>query len=217
MSTPLVLGVRTQVRTFSKWVPLILALFCVPAMIIRLINLSNPLVEPHPYRQTMSALITQHFFKNGIDLFHYQSPSGGLFWNVMHEFPVYQLCASNIMHLGISLEAASRVTTLGFFLGGAAILFQILNGIVGRTAATLSFVCYIISPFNIIYSRTGLIDFTAQFFMLAMILFTFRSLKAERISWNVGVAWISGALAALIKCYIWFVPVSFIFGALNFP
>ncbi|MBI1860748.1 MAG: glycosyltransferase family 39 protein [Deltaproteobacteria bacterium] len=198
----------------SRIVGGILLLLLVPAIAVRFHYLSNPLIEPHPYRQTMSALVTQFFAQHGVSFFHYRSPDNGLFWNVMHEFPIFQFLAVGLIHLGLSLEAASRLVTLAFFFGGAWFLHRILEILCDRSVAFWAVLCYGLSPYNIIYSRTGLIDFTAQFFMLGLIFATIRAIRdpeGPSVRRFVGMAFFSGVLAALVKCYLWFVPVTFIF------
>src|SRR3989338_1108112 len=116
----------------TLWVLLTLL---VPAVGVRFYYLSNALIEPHPYRQTMTALVTQHFWTHSIDFFFYRSPSKGLFWNVMHEFPIYQWLVVTVMQSGASLETASRLVTLTFFFLGSAVLFAILRDLFGRQVA----------------------------------------------------------------------------------
>ncbi len=124
----------------------------------------------------------------------------------MHEFPVFQAAAALLMKLGLNLETASRLSTLIFFFMGAVVLYLILKQLLDRGTARWAVLCYLVSPFNIIYSRTGLIDFTAQFFVLGSVYASLRTLRSDNFARPLFFAILSGLLGALVKCFLWFVP-----------
>src|SRR5688572_7521752 len=90
-------------------------------LILRFYDLGNPLFEPHPWRQTQTALTILHFYKGTIDFLNYQSPFDGKLWSFVVEFPLYQWVVARIMALGISLEVASRAVTLFFYFGSVGL------------------------------------------------------------------------------------------------
>jgi len=78
------------------WWGLFLSLVPV-TLYLRTYYLSNALIEPHPWRQSQTALTIYYFFHNGINLFDYSSPLDGKLWRFVFEFPLYQAIVSFVM------------------------------------------------------------------------------------------------------------------------
>ena len=191
-------------RSQSFWlIPLIT--LGLASIVLRFVNLQSPLIEPHPWRQTQTALTTYSLFHKQVNFWFYESPFQGKLWSFVFEFPIYQGLTAFVMKTGLSLEAASRLVSIGFFCLSDVFLFLIVSQVFSLPAAFWSAFFYLISPFNIIFSRTALIDNSVQCFMLASLFFFLRWVqKSSLSSWFLFT--ISGALAAITKITIWFAP-----------
>ncbi|MBI4405053.1 MAG: glycosyltransferase family 39 protein [Deltaproteobacteria bacterium] len=197
---------------FSAHLWIGLAVLILPlSFYLRFHFLSNPVIEPHPWRQSQTALSIYYFFKSGISL-DYRSPLSGKLWNYVHEFPLYQAVVASVMRTGLTLEIASRLVTLFFFFGGALLVFLLARDYLGKHAATWTALFYLASPFNVIFSRVCLIDFPTLFFML---LFVWLYLKITKNSvgsvWLLMLATLSGLIAGAMKVTVWYVPIGLLF------
>ncbi len=196
----------------------ILALFFIPlTTFIRFYFLSNALIEPHPIRQTQTALTIYYFAKGEISFFKYHSPMNGQLWNFIVECPIYEWLAARLVLSGLSLEVASRLVTLFFFFVGVLSLFWLISKFFGKHIAAWSSLFYIIAPFNVIFSRTCLIDFTALGFLLLSFSFLYSFFKKSQAHFFLlGLSCIFGCLSALTKVTVWFSPILFIFMLISY-
>jgi len=191
----------------------VIALLFIPlSLFLRFYFLSNPILEPHPWRQTQTALTIVHLYKGTINWLNYQSPFDGKLWKFVFEFPLYQWIVALVMKLGLSLEVASRLVTLDFFLAGWVVFGVILYRVWGKQVALWGGLFYFISPFNVIYSRVCLVDFTAVFLVLLTFLGTIEFLRdRQKTSWRwLLTTLVAGSLAAVIKVNIWYIPAGFL-------
>ena len=164
----------------------------------------NAILEPHPWRQTQTALTILHLFQGTATLWDYRSPLGGILWNNVYEFPLYQWVASLVMHLGLSLEVASRlVTVLSFFTTGF-FSYLIIKKILSREIALWFTLVFLVNPFGVVFSRVCLIDFFALAATLSSVygLIKIRSNEATWSTWFLLAT--GGVIAGLAKINIWF-------------
>lgn len=164
----------------------------------------NALLEPHPWRQSQTALTILHLFQGTATLLDYRSPLGGLLWNNVYEFPLYQWVVSFVMRFGLGIEAASRFVTLVSFLMTALFSFLIIKKLLGREIANWFALIYLVNPFGVIFSRVCLIDF----FALAATLSAIYGLIKIRCNEDGWLNWLllssGGMIASLAKINIWF-------------
>ena len=177
---------------------------------IRLKFLSNPLIsEPHG-RQSQTALTSYYFAHGHGTLFDYRSPLGGKLWNFVVEFPLYQWLVAKVMAFGVSIEVASRATELAFFIGSAIVFVLLVHRFFGKQVALWGALFYLVIPLNVLFSRAGLIDFPALFFMLCtlwLVAVAYRAPSKMFCLLLVG-ATVTGSLASTIKVTIWFCPAA---------
>lgn len=191
-------------RIQSSWL-IVFFLLGFLSIALRFVNIESPLIEPHPWRQTQTALTTYGLFHKQVNFWFYESPFQGKLWSFVFEFPIYQGISALLMKTGLSLESASRIVSIFFFLLSTVFLFLIISTLFSQTAAWWTSFFYLISPFDIIFSRTALIDNCVQCFMLASLFFFLSWTK--RPSLNTWFLWtITGAVAAASKITIWIAP-----------
>lgn len=166
--------------------------------------LNNALLEPHPWRQTQTALTIMQLFHGSGSLWDYRSPLSGMLWNNVYEFPIYQWVVSRIMFLGGGLEVVSRLVTLFCFLLSALFAYLIGLKLWGRKIANWFLILYLINPFGVIFSRVCLIDFFALAFTLGSIygLIRIRDDAKSKLGWLLFS--LGGVIAGLAKINIWF-------------
>ncbi len=169
---------------------------------------SNALLEPHPIRQTQTALTAYYLHHKAMSVFDYRSPLNGALWNFVYEFPLYQWLTAKVMDLGANIEVAARSVTMAFFVASGVVLVCLVNRWFGRRIAAWTGLLWLLSPFNIIYSRACLIDFCTVFFSLASLgLYLDIFFHRRPLTWKVyALATILGSVAAITKATIWFSP-----------
>lgn len=174
---------------------------------LRFQGLNSPLMDVHPIRQTQTALTTYYFAHGDIGFWDYRSPLNGKLWDFVFELPVYQWITAQFMKLGLGLEMASRLVNIGFFIGCAALFSALLAEILGFSYAVWGGLLFFTAPFNIVFSRTALIDWTALFFALLMAFSFARALKTQSVLWLLLMT-LGGSLAGAIKVTAWYLPVA---------
>lgn len=174
---------------------------------LRLYDLSNPLIEPHPIRQTQTALTIREFVKGHVTVWNYQSPYQGKLWNFVHEFPAYQWTAAQISKLGLSIEVSARCLTLFCFLIGSLLFWDLARKFTNRSTASWALLLFWITPFSVVNSRTCLIDFPALTLMLGSLWCLHQFWEREKsIGWWLA-ACLLGVLGGVTKTNLWFTPL----------
>jgi len=140
------------------------------AFVIHIPTLGQPLLETQSFRQTTTAYPALLFYEHGIDLFRPQVPVFGPPFVLPIEFPLFQAAASLVMHLGVSPDAAVRLTALVCFLITASLVWRLLVALAGEAAGLAGLVAFLFSPLGLIVSRMSLIEYMATAGGLAFIL-----------------------------------------------
>jgi len=174
------------------------------AILARFYYLNNALIEPHPWRQTQTALTILHLFQGTATVWDYRSPLQGMLWNNVYEFPLYQWVVCQVMHLGLSLEVASRLVTLLSFFLSAFFSYLIILQFFNRQIANWFLLIYLVNPFGVIFSRVCLIDFFALAATLGSVygLLQLRAGSMRARNWLCFA--LGGLIAGLAKINIWF-------------
>ncbi len=176
--------------------------------------LENALLEPHPWRQTQTALTVMQLFQGTGSVWDYRSPLNGILWNNVYEFPVYQWVVSRLMLLGGGLEMTSRLVTLASFLLSAVFAFFLARDFFGKRVANWFLFLYLISPFGVVFSRVCLIDYFALSATLASV-YGLHRIRCGQVEWKNWIFFGAGGLiAGLAKINIWFFPTVAAFGVL---
>src|SRR3954462_14066832 len=170
------------------------------SLLVRLPNLSSPLAEDHPFRQTQTAITAWSLVAEGIHPLAYQTPVFGPPWRVPFEFPAFQIVAALITRAGVTnLDVACRVAGLLFFYLSAGFLYSLCRShIETRSACACIVLAYVWLPFDIFWSRTAMIDYASVAFSLAYMDAFWRWLKRRR-ALDLTLAIGFGSLAFLVK------------------
>lgn len=133
----------------------------VATVAVRVPALGQPLLEKHAFRQTQTAYQALVFDEQGIDLLHPKLPVLGAPFEVPFEFPLFQALAVVPMKLGAGPDLALRLTGLACFLLTALLLYGLVRRLAGRPAAFAALLAFVASPFDLVWSRTSMIEYLA--------------------------------------------------------
>jgi len=150
---------------------------------IRLINLASPILERHGFRQTQTAMTIWMFATDGISMVDYQTPVFGPPWRIPYEFPIFQATAAVLLKLGFTenIDVAARLTNILYFYLSAFVLFRLCRMIFQKKAIPWCIILlYLWMPYNILWSRTCMIDFTSVVFALGYMYFFLRWLDCRK-------------------------------------
>lgn len=142
---------------------------------VNCINLGNPILERHGFRQTQTALTAQAFLEHGFRL-AYETPVLGEPWSIPFEFPLYQgLVALLALLSGASLTAVGRLLSLAFTLACCLPIHATLLRLgVARHASFVALAMFLTSPLYLFWAGTFLIESTALFCGLCFLYFAVR-------------------------------------------
>lgn len=185
-------------RSASPRDPLILAAVLLLALAPRLPTLAQPLLEKHGFRQTWTAYTSLIYHEQGIDLLHPELPIFGPPFYHPQEFPVFQAIAAIVMQLGVTTDAAMRITALLCFFATAGLVFGLARHVAGRAAAWATLLFFVASPFALVWSRASLIEYLATAGCVAWIWAGIR-FREERTWLLLVLAIVAGSLGALVK------------------
>ena len=172
-------------------------------------TLRQPLVDVHEFRQAQTAYTARVFHEKGIDLLHPQLPVFGPDSEVPFEFPLFQAVASVVMTLGLAPDTAVRSTSLLFFLVSGLLLYGLVRELFGRRAAGAAALVFLFSPFAMVWSRAGMIEYLAVAGSLG---YFWAGVRWRRLrQWPYAAAAIgSGLVAMLVKPTtgaFWIIPL----------
>jgi Dolichyl-phosphate-mannose-protein mannosyltransferase len=179
-------------------------------LLIHITTLSQPLIETQEFRQTQTAWQALLFHEHGINLFQPQVPVFGPPFALPIEFPLFQAAAAIIMNLGLSPDAACRLTALICFLITAALLWRLLVRVAGEAAGLAGLTAFIFSPLGLLASRMSLIEFMATAGSLGFVYWALRWHETGRWIWYVAaiVAASVGLLVKVTTGVMYLVPVA---------
>jgi hypothetical protein len=192
----------------SRWERIAVASLLFIALAIHLSTLSQPITEPHSFRQSHNAYNTLLYHEQGISFLHPKIPIFGPPWEFPIEFPIYQALSSVPMSLGWSLEASLRTVCLLFFLLTGFLLWGLVRHVGGPIAAVASLAAFLFSPFDMLWSRTAMIEFvaTAGAVGLAWAGILWREERRKRFAVLALVAGSLGMLVKVTTAIFWIAP-----------
>jgi hypothetical protein len=171
----------------TKWKRIAFFVLIVSLM-LRLVNLNNPILEMHGFRQSQTAITVQSYINEGLSVFNYKTPVFAPPWTVPFEFPTYQTSAFFIYKIlelfaFTNLDISLRVCSIIYFYGGLLFLYLLSSRLFSsnKLSVFIAFF-YLFLPFNIYWSRTSMIEFCAVFFSLGYTYFFYVFLKRDNIS-----------------------------------
>jgi hypothetical protein len=141
------------------------------ASVVWLAFIRQPLVGRHAPREAQTAITSLFLFRDGTNLFNYETPVFGFPWKLPMEFPLYQLLTrliSGVTHL--DLVVAGRILSVLCAFVAAFLGWRIL-GLLGasRLSKYVFLLLYFSSPIYLYYGRAYLIELFALCLLLVAV------------------------------------------------
>jgi hypothetical protein len=176
---------------------------------LRLMNLGEPFVGEHEFRQTQTALSVWEMRAHGISLLHPKLPLFGPPWECPFEYPVFQFVAAAVDSITPwkNLDISIRLTNLAFFYLSSLALYLLARLLFRKAEAALfGTAVFLFSPYNIFWSRTSMIESAATFFALAHLVSLIRWIQRPRAVPFV-LCLFFGILGCLTKITTFVIPI----------
>jgi len=126
----------------------------------------NSILDHHGFRQTQTADSALFLLRGGSWL-AYETPVLGFPWSIPFEFPFYQWCVALLAELGLGLDQSGRAVNAFFFLASLVPLWKLLGYLhLRRTERLPALLFFVLSPADLFWARTFMIESTAVFMAL---------------------------------------------------
>jgi 4-amino-4-deoxy-L-arabinose transferase-like glycosyltransferase len=183
-----------QTKSFSPSKAL-LGIFFI-ALAFRLWGVTNPLLDFHAWRQTLTATLSYNFYAEGMNFLN-PSPNRlnqlGAF-----EFPLYTYIVAILYKVFGFHEIIGRLVAIAFSMGSIWFLYLLGKRYFDETSAMLACGFYAVLPFCVYYSRTFMPESAMLFFSISMLYMFTRWLDTGK--WNhFFIASLLATLAFLVK------------------
>jgi 4-amino-4-deoxy-L-arabinose transferase-like glycosyltransferase len=169
------------------------------ALLLRLYNISSPLIGIHSWRQADTAAMARNFFENGMNILYPQVDWGGnTAGYVESEFPLYPyLVAAVYKILGIN-ELWGRLLSILFSLAAIYYLYRLVSEIIDKKTALWSALLTAVLPLNVFFSRAFMPESAMLACSVAGIYYFNRWTEDESIR-SLGLSALFVSLASLLK------------------
>ncbi|MEW6407095.1 MAG: glycosyltransferase family 39 protein [Patescibacteria group bacterium] len=153
-------------------------------IILRMININQPLLEYNTTRQAQTAMITKNYILNKL---HFLYPtiynySGENPTYLMQEFPLITAPVAIACYLiGTIPDWLLRIPSLFSFIMATFFLFKLVELCWNRKLAVISSCIFIFSPLSILMSRTFQPEMPMLFFLLMMFYFLWKWVYDDNI------------------------------------
>jgi 4-amino-4-deoxy-L-arabinose transferase-like glycosyltransferase len=180
----------------GKW----LVLFILgAALVVRLIGIDQPFIDPWSWRQSDVAAIARNFFENG---FHFTRPqidwAGNEPGYVGTEFPILPFMAALVYQSAGVHEWIGRIQGMLLFVAALPFFFGLVRRIFGEVVAAWATFFYAFAPLSIVASRAFMPDVPSLSLAIIGLYFFLRWVEEDRFRWLLWSA-ILVSLALLIK------------------
>ena len=161
-----------------KYVILIIIL----GFLVRLINITDPILEVAMWRQCDTAAIARNFFYNGMNIFYPQVLWGGTTEGYVGEteFNLYPFVVALLYKVFGVHEYLGRLVSIFAFAGGAFFLYKLARKYTGSRVALIALLFYTFNPHIFFFSRTIQPDSSMLFFSITLIYFFSQWIDTER-------------------------------------
>ena len=182
------------------------------ALILRLWGVTNPLLDFHSWRQTLTADITYNFYADGMNLL---KPNPSMINSIYHfEFPLYTYLIALLYKAFGFHEIFGRLVAILFSMGTLWFLYLLGKHYFDETAGLIACAFYALLPFSVFYSRTFMPESTMLFFSVSMIYMFGRWLDTGNWT-HFFLASLCSTLAFLVKLPTLYMGGPLLFMALN--
>lgn len=189
----------------SKWAPRVLfALVLVISCWAMTIHLRKPLLGPHAFRQTQTAISAYYMAEDARMFADYITPVFGKPWRLPLELPVYQWLVARWHNLtGMPLDPSGKLVSVLVWLaclGPAWVLLRSLR--FSSQQCLLALMVLLSSPLYLFWSNAFLIESTGLFFAISMVACAVRGQEMKSVPWLLA-CFLFGVLAILCKVTTW--------------
>ena len=166
------------------------------ALVIRLWGVTNPLLDFHGWRQTLTATIAYNFYVDGMNVFN---PSPNRLNQLgAHEFPLYTYLIAILYKILGFHEIMGRLVAIAFSMGSLWFLYLLGKRYFDKTSAIVACGFFAVLPFSVYYSRTFMPEAAMLFFSISMVYMFARWLDTGKWS-DFIFASLFATLAFLVK------------------
>jgi 4-amino-4-deoxy-L-arabinose transferase-like glycosyltransferase len=169
------------------------------ALVVRLIGIDQPFIDPWSWRQSDVAAIARNFLENG---FHFTRPqidwAGNQPGYVGTEFPVLPFTAALVYRSVGVHEWIGRVEGVVLFVAALPFFFGLVRRIFGEVVAVWATFFYAFAPLSVVASRAFMPDVPSLSLAIIGLCFFLRWVEEDRFRWLVWSA-VLVSLALLIK------------------
>lgn len=180
----------------AKWLLILIVLI---ALVVRLIGIDQPFIDPWSWRQSDVAAIARNFLENG---FHFTRPqidwAGNERGFVGTEFPILPFVAALLYKSAGAQEWIGRMQGVLFFVIALPFFFGLVRRIFGDVVALWATFFYAFAPLSVVASRAFMPDVPSLSLGIIGIYFFLRWIEEEHFGWLILSA-ILVSLALLIK------------------
>ncbi len=142
--------------------------------LVRLYHINYPVLDHHMFRQAHTASVIRNFDKTGIDLLCTKLDVFGIGKEkvLLLEFPLYEAIVALAYKVFGPYEVLARLVSIFFGLLGAFYLFLIVKRLYNPEIALLSSFFFLVSPLNIYFQRSIMIEPTVVALGLMMLYYS---------------------------------------------
>ena len=182
------------------------------ALAIRLWGVTNPLLDFHAWRQTLTATIAYNFYADGMNFF---TPSRNMIGSIFHfEFPLFTYLVALLYKVFGFDEILGRLVAIAFSMGSIWFLYLLGKRYFDETSAIVACGIFAVLPFSVYYSRTFMPESAMIFFSISMIYMFARWLDTRKWSHFI-LASLFSTLAFLVKLPTLYMGAPLLFLAWN--
>ena len=159
----------------------VLALIFLAGLGFRLWGVTQPLLDFHSWRQTLTATVAKNFYTGGMNLF---APATN--WAVEYyefEFPVYTYLVALLYKVLGFHDFLGRLVAIAFALGSMVLLYRLIRRYFDKNAAAFATALFAVLPLAVYYTRTFMPESALLFFSIASLYFFTRWLDGG--SWTI--------------------------------
>lgn len=137
------------------------------ALGFRLWGVTNPLLDFHSWRQTLTATIAMNFYTGDMNIFKPVSNLVDPYY--VYEFHFYTYIVSILYKIFGFNDMFGRLVAIAFSLGSIWMLYLLVKKYFDQTAATIAIAFYAVLPMAVYYGRTFMPEAAMLFFSIALI------------------------------------------------
>lgn len=175
-------------------------LIIIAGFLVRLINITDPILEVAMWRQCGTASIARNFYDYGMNIFYPQMVGGGAIKGYVgeSEFQIYTFTVAMLYKLFGVHEYLGRLVSITAFCGGAWFLYRLALKYTDGRSGLIAILFYTFNPYMFFYSRAFQPDSTMIFLSITMLYFFSEWIDRDGW-WRFTAMTLSATLAFLTK------------------